>query len=166
MKIIEYDEWIKFRISKSQLEALREEAANQRVGVSALIRSCIDQHLDPEMRLKHIINNRDTELMRLSAEVVPQLDEMERQEYFELASQEYDNTDPQVEWLKAKKNAINDAARWRKDMDDTAGRHKKLIVPPEPTAPKEPELVTARVFTEPTDSLFTDELLDKLEKGA
>ena len=103
MKTKEYERWIKFRISESQLAALREEATNQRIGVSSLIRDCIDQHLDPELRLKSIIDNRSVPIVRLRDEVFPQLDEVEMHEYNELTLATGANEEAQIEWLLAKK---------------------------------------------------------------
>ena len=106
MKLKEYDTWIKLRLSKSQLAALREEATNQRIGVSSLIRDCIDQHLDPELRLKSIIGNRSVPIVRLRDEVFPQLDEVEMQEYDELSLATGTSEEAQIEWLLAKKAQI------------------------------------------------------------
>ena len=103
----EFPRQIHLYVSDSQWDALHEEALSQRIGVSSLVRGCIDQQLNPELRLKFIINNRDNEITRLHGEVLPHLDEMERQEYGELTvASDPDTDEVQIEWLKTKKEML------------------------------------------------------------
>lgn len=102
----EFNRQIHLYVSDSQWDALHEEALSQRIGVSSLVRGCIDSQLDPELRLKSIIDNRDTELTRLHGEVLSHLDEMEAHEYDELSLSEGTTEEMQIEWLKAKKEQI------------------------------------------------------------
>ena len=93
----EFPRQIHLYVSDSQWDALHEEATNQRIGVSSLVRDCIDQQLDPELRLKTILDNRTTPIIRLQGEIIPQLDAMELQEFHELPPE------AEIEWLLAKK---------------------------------------------------------------
>ena len=102
----EFPKQIHLYVSDSQWDALHEEATNQRIGVSSLVRDCIDQQLDPELRLKTILDNRSTPITRLVGEVLPLLDEVERHEYNELSLATGDTEEAQIEWLLAKKAQI------------------------------------------------------------
>ena len=96
----EFPKQIHLYVSDSQWDALHEEATNQRIGVSSLVRDCIDQQLDPELRLKTILDNRTTPIIRLQGEIIPQLDAMELQEFHELPPE------AEIEWLLAKKSQL------------------------------------------------------------
>ena len=102
LKQKEFESWIKIRISERQLVALREESVNRGMGVSAIIRLCIDQFIDPEVTLQAAVNARTTPILQMQTDVLPTLDAMELAEYGELDSEEQ-----QMDWMRAKKESLD-----------------------------------------------------------
>ena len=116
----QFHKWFKFRISSSQLTAVRKEAEKRGVGVSEVIRVCIERGLDPSTKLQADATARQSTLSAIMDRVFDRLDAAEQMEFKDILFDSQNSmAEAEAEAFLRKKEAIITGAAELLGLDKT-----------------------------------------------